>query len=110
MEPFFFFDYNLLNLGYDSNHAKCSAWNKFIIAHEYGHHIMYKAYDDSWPPRSTNKMRYAIFYLYFLWTLVMTESNEQFALVEGWAEFVQNAMYEDWQNNLLRLENNFLMN
>ena len=43
-------------------------------------------------------------------TWLMTESNEQFALVEGWAEFVQNAMYKDWQNYLLNGTHTYINN
>ena len=76
-------------LGYRSNHD-CSAWNRFVIAHEYAHHIMYKAYNNSMPdPKDIEGAHF-----------LTRVTNEGFALGEGWAEFVQNAMFEDWQNDL----------
>ncbi|MCK5397379.1 MAG: hypothetical protein KAJ33_03940 [Thermoplasmata archaeon] len=82
-------DYSQILIGHNDDHSKSRAWNKFTIAHEYGHHIMYKVYGNMWPVGAVGANHQ-----------VMFETDSAFALVEGWAEFMQNLMYsDDWQND-----------
>lgn len=59
-------------------------WNDATIYHEYGHAVMYSAYGNTMPPGTGPSPHY-----------IMSESSEGFALIEGWAEFMQCAVPND---------------
>jgi len=76
-----------LQLHHKDSNGNSDAWNKFTIGHEYGHHIMYQVYGNRWPEGHEGKKHYITY-----------ETTLAFALVEGWAEFLQNAFFSDWRN------------
>jgi len=59
-------------------------WQTDVILHEYGHCVMYAAYDDSFPAFEVVDPHY-----------MDTESDPSFAFVEGWAEFFARAVLND---------------
>ena len=72
--------------------------NKVAIYHEYGHTIMYAAYNDRWPDAGSYDAHY-----------VFSETDFGFAFIEGWAEFMQ-CVIDNEPNNLvsygMNIENN----
>jgi len=60
------------------------------IHHETGHFVQYNAYGDQWPTHSWNGNHW-----------FDTESDEGFAILEGWAEYVAYCTApQDWKNDL----------
>lgn len=57
------------------------SWDHITVHHEYGHCVMFSAYENSWPPTSFSGGHY-----------VFSETDGGFALTEGWAEFMQCAV------------------
>jgi len=72
-----FGDFNHITI--DSEHD----WNRFAIAHEYSHFIMFNAYGSRMPATSITDPDHHIF----------SERDSGFALKEGWAEFMENWFY-----------------
>jgi PKD repeat protein len=64
-------------------------WGHTMMHHEYAHCVMWTAYGDSWPPQG--------YYPDGHWSYM--ESDEGFATIEGWAEFMQCVVDND-PNNL----------
>lgn len=63
-------------------------WDHDVVHHEYGHCVMWNAYGDSFPPTDYSGHHQ-----------VDMESDEGFATIEGWAEFMQCVVDND-PNNL----------
>jgi hypothetical protein len=63
-------------------------WEHDTVHHEYGHCVMWNAYGNSWPPYAYSGDHWA-----------SMESDEGFATIEGWAEFMQCVVDND-PNNL----------
>ncbi len=72
--------------------------DKTVVYHEYGHDIMYAAYGDRWPEHGYSGTHY-----------IVSETDFGFALLEGWAEFMECVVDND-PNNLqdlgMNIENN----
>jgi len=60
------------------------AWDEFTMFHEYGHAVMYSAYGTS-PPLGSGPGGGTAHFIY-------DESSFEFAMNEGWAEFMQAAV------------------
>ena len=60
-------------------------WNHNVVYHEYAHCVQWTLYGNMWPPSSiTDKTHY-----------IYSEKDSGFALMEGWAEFMQCAVDDD---------------
>ena len=73
-------------------------WGHATVYHEYAHCVMWTAYGDSWPPHDYSGHHH-----------VDMESDEGFATLEGWAEFMPCAVDND-PNNLQGLGQNIETN
>jgi hypothetical protein len=60
-------------------------WDHFIIAHELGHHLMFYMYNEEFPEADVKPKPHC----------QVSEPDGAFALVEGWAEFMQSWFYPD---------------
>jgi hypothetical protein len=67
----------------NTGQAATSIWDRGTILHEYAHCIMYQMRGGSFPP-SDGGSHY-----------IFSEMDEAFALIEGWAEFMQCAVDND---------------
>lgn len=68
-----------------------ASWDKVTIYHEYGHAVMLEAYGrnrNNMPPKTYASGHY-----------IFSETDPGFAMIEGWAEFMQ-AVVENNPNNL----------
>lgn len=73
-------------------------WRDDTIAHEYAHSVMYKTYGNKWPSHSKGSKEYSTITLTGVEEtasghLAFTESNRGFAIIEGWAEFMEAVNY-----------------
>ncbi|HUV59147.1 MAG TPA: CARDB domain-containing protein [Desulfatiglandales bacterium] len=62
-------------------------WDRVTVLHEYGHCVMYAVYGNSFPSGSGPSPHY-----------IYSESSPGFALLEGWAEFMQCTIDNNPQN------------
>jgi len=75
----------------DKQDPNCApdCWNHLTVFHEYGHASMYWGYEKSMPPHGVYVDHHFIF----------SETDPGFALVEGWAEFME-VVIENNPNNI----------
>ena len=64
-------------------------WDHSVMLHEYGHAVMYTVYNNNFPKTSISGAHY-----------IYTVSDAGFALIEGWAEFME-ALVDDNAFNIL---------
>ena len=60
-------------------------WDHNTVYHEYGHCVQWNLYGGMWPPSGITDMNHTI----------ISEKDGGFALMEGWAEFMQCAVDDD---------------
>lgn len=66
-------------------------WGRYVLGHEYGHAVMYKAYDDAMPSHQFDSDNHDY----------RTISDRGFAWIEGWAEFYGTAVFTTPDTNEL---------
>ncbi|MCZ6680750.1 MAG: cohesin domain-containing protein, partial [Candidatus Poribacteria bacterium] len=70
-------------------------WERTAMLHEYGHAIMYSAYGNGFPKTNRSGAHF-----------IFTVSDEGFALIEGWAEFMEAVVDDNAFNLRERLNRN----